>query len=433
MSKAGESQGEVVNPQGGSLSLGDPRWLAVERVLDSHTFRRSPRLKEFLRFVAERTIAGQPEQLTESAIGHLVFQRGDDYIPTDDSIVRSSARQLRAKLREYFDTEGRLDRWTIEIPKGGYAVNFEERDLPPLPSYTPTPPPEVHSPTGWRARRFVVALGITLLLSSLALNVWLLRKTVNDTSSRARLSLLGSLVMTSSHATQFIMDDYAFVLMHSAANRHLTLEDYAARAYVGEEFIPTHDPAFLRLWKLLSTRYLVSLGAAAAAEDALRAVPQQQKLLIRHARNIVPREFKQGNFILFGSPPNNPWAELFEDRLNFQKSPSGFINRHPLAGEQPAYNTQRSLNINSGTGYARLAFLPNSSGDGFILLLTGVNMVTSEAAAEYASDPARVAELLKITGAASVEKIPHFEVLLQTSAVDTTPKDVRVIAYRRLD
>jgi hypothetical protein len=221
--------------------------------------------------------------------------------------------------------------------------------------------------------------------------------------------------------------------MNSAAKNPFTLEDYASRSYLGRDRAASGDNALQGLWQLLSTRYLVSLGAAAAAEDALRTVPQPQKLIIRHARNMALREFKRGNFILCGSPPNNPWVELFEDKLNFQKTAAGFLNRHPRAGETEIYRPQNSLDINSGRGYARLAYLRNPFGDGFVLLLTGVNMVTSEAAAEFASDPARVTELLKVSGAARLDKLSHFEVLLQTSALDTTPKDVRVVAYRPLD
>jgi hypothetical protein len=447
--KTCESRGEGVGTPGDSPLFDhsatvrqDPRWPTVERVLDSATFRRSPRLKEFLRFAAEQTLAQHTEHLTEGEIARLVFQRPDNYIPTDDSIVRSSARQLRMKLREYFDGEGKHERWTIEIPKGAYSVQFREQAVTAAVPAVESPSISADTAVPRSSQRRWIRLGpagliagSALLLVSLALNLWLWRRTTEPglTMTPVRQTLLGSLVMNSPRVTQFIMDDYAFVLLSNAANHKATLEDYANRSYLAEDFIPTSDPAFLKLWNLLSTRYLVSFGAAAAAEDALRALPQPQKLVIRHARNLAPREFKQGNFILFGSPPNNPWAELFEDKLNFQRSASGFTNRNPLAGEKATYSTDKSLAINSGIGYARLAYLPNPPGEGFVLLLAGINMVTSEAAAEFAADPARVAELLKITGAANMNKLPHFEILLQTSAVDTTPKDVRVIAYRRVD
>ncbi|MDE3164359.1 MAG: hypothetical protein KGN36_01020, partial [Acidobacteriota bacterium] len=244
--------------------------------------------------------------------------------------------------------------------------------------------------------------------------------------------LLGSLVMGSARPTQFVMDDYAYVLMSDGAERASTLDEYANREYLKTEVAPTRDPAFLRLWDLLSTRYLVSYGAAAALQDALRAVPQQDRIIVRHARTMAAREFKEGNFVLFGSPPNNPWAMLFEEKLNFQKTDAGMVNRHPQPGEKPLYSPTRSFAANSGVAYARLAYLPNPQ-NGFVILLTGLNMVTSEAAAEFATDPKRIPEILRLTGAKTLASVPHFEMLLEISAVDTTPKDIRLIAYRKVD
>ena len=35
--------------------------------------------------------------------------------------MRGAARQLRLKLKEYFDDEGRTESLVIDIPKGGYV------------------------------------------------------------------------------------------------------------------------------------------------------------------------------------------------------------------------------------------------------------------------------------------------------------------------
>src|SRR5580700_9511255 len=78
---------------------GDPRWELVERVASSNVFKKSPRLRQFLLFVAERTIAGRSEEINEYEIGWKVFERGPNYNPVDDSIVRSAARQLRSKVK----------------------------------------------------------------------------------------------------------------------------------------------------------------------------------------------------------------------------------------------------------------------------------------------------------------------------------------------
>jgi len=47
--------------------------------------------------------------------------------PAIDAIVRVEAARLRAKLREYYDREGRTDPVRFELPKGGYAIRMEWR------------------------------------------------------------------------------------------------------------------------------------------------------------------------------------------------------------------------------------------------------------------------------------------------------------------
>ena len=94
----------------------------LEQLLESPTFRNSARLSRFLRVVVERTLEGGADNnLKESVVGVLVFDRPPDYDPKIDSIVRVQARQLRAKLQEYYSTTGMRDTVRFEMPKGSYA------------------------------------------------------------------------------------------------------------------------------------------------------------------------------------------------------------------------------------------------------------------------------------------------------------------------
>src|SRR5437868_7859608 len=99
----------------------------LERVASSRTLQRSARLRELLLDIGEHTLAGQPHQLTEQAIGVRIFGRAQSYNPADDNIVRSSVRQLRLKLKEYFENEGANETWVVEIPKGSYCTVFAQR------------------------------------------------------------------------------------------------------------------------------------------------------------------------------------------------------------------------------------------------------------------------------------------------------------------
>jgi TolB-like protein/Tfp pilus assembly protein PilF len=81
-------------------------------------------MRRFLRIAVERTLSGQTDQLKEFSIGHDVFDRGDDYDPRTDSIVRVEARRLRKKLRTYYEAEGLLDKIVIQLHPGKYIPTF---------------------------------------------------------------------------------------------------------------------------------------------------------------------------------------------------------------------------------------------------------------------------------------------------------------------
>ena len=110
----------------------------LERMLASTTFAASPRLRTFLHYVVDRALAGEGGQLKEYAIGADVFERGAEYDPRIDSIVRVEAGRLRAKLDEYYDGEGAADRVIVRIPRGSYVPQFETREVE-APVHTDAP------------------------------------------------------------------------------------------------------------------------------------------------------------------------------------------------------------------------------------------------------------------------------------------------------
>ena len=97
----------------------------LERILASPGFANADRASRFLRYVVERTMAGEGDQLKEYVIGRAVFDRGDDYDPRIDSIVRVEAGRLRSKIDEYYSGPGRGDGILIQLRRGSYAPAFE--------------------------------------------------------------------------------------------------------------------------------------------------------------------------------------------------------------------------------------------------------------------------------------------------------------------
>jgi adenylate cyclase len=112
----------------------------LKKVLSSRVFRHTELLSRFLRYIVEQSIAGHVECLKESVLGVEVFGRGPAFDPRMDPIVRVDARRLRAKLAEYYETEGREDAVILELPKGGYSPVFTWRDSLEKVAHQPSPP-----------------------------------------------------------------------------------------------------------------------------------------------------------------------------------------------------------------------------------------------------------------------------------------------------
>src|SRR5579871_5116535 len=139
----------------------------LERVLANPGFSRNERLTRFLRFVVERHLEGRDEELKESVIAVEVLGRSPDHDPKQDSIVRTEAARLRARLSEYYLGEGKDDPLVIDLPKGGYVPGFRQvaavaEITMPIPEPAPQP----------RQRRIWLAIGISCLAAALAAFGW---------------------------------------------------------------------------------------------------------------------------------------------------------------------------------------------------------------------------------------------------------------------
>jgi adenylate cyclase len=121
----------------------------LERILASPCFVQSQRQQRFLKFIVTETLAGHPDRLKGYTIAVEVFDRDVSFDPAIDAIVRVEAARLRAKLREYYDREGRTDPVRFELPKGTYAIRMEWRA--PESTLSPQESPDARAKTVERA------------------------------------------------------------------------------------------------------------------------------------------------------------------------------------------------------------------------------------------------------------------------------------------
>ena len=145
----------------------------LERILASKGFASAGRLSRLLRYIVDKTVAGEADQLKEYAVGIEVFDRDDKYDPRLDSIVRVEAGRLRGRLDEYYNGDGRSAAWRITLPRGGYVAQFEARPQQ-VTNPSTDPPTQPRSPAPARRRSWAtwpVTLALTAAVTAMV--VWL--------------------------------------------------------------------------------------------------------------------------------------------------------------------------------------------------------------------------------------------------------------------
>ncbi len=399
----------------------------VRQMAGSEAFRKSPRLRTMLQHIAECTLSGRAEELTETRIAEQVFGR-EDYHPAEDNIVRVSARQLRTKLREYFEAEGRSEPWVVTIPKGSYVAAFEKREG----ARSVVAPPDANQVRDLRKRARAWQAWAAAGMGLAVLVAWLW---VQNRQLRTALAAKGPVVHTlfdpfaqaGGAATELIVTDPALVLIRGVIHAQLTLEDYANRDYWALAAKGAPEEVRSGMLEALKDRQITSLADFRIAMEMARDYPGL-KLFLHHARNRQARDFdSDDNFVLIGSYWSNPWAEMFEPQLRFRLGKDSCFDDTAIGRRFCA----ATLLERSESGYARVAVIRNGSRAGKVLLIAGLNMESTEAAGEFFLDPQSVGKVLRALGAKSVAEIPAYEMILQTYNVGGTGRSAEIVAISR--
>ena len=436
----------------------DPRWQLTLRIAASGLLGRSSLLSDFLLYIVDRCIRGRKEEITEQRIGVIVFGRSEGYDPNDDNIVRSYARKLRKRIEEYFDREGREETLRLEIPRGGYTPIFSH--APPASSATdesiatgdvvPSQPGisqltipeslEVISPavqdSPSRVREpFRITLGMVLALLVgilLGVGIMLLKHSrLMESREEASSRMLWRQLFSRDRDTFIVPSDDGLVIMQRLIERPVPLTEYVNGNY--RSTVKTDgDPDAKEIIKLGGRRFtsVVDLDFAARLAQLKDVVPG--RMMIRYAHDLRVDDLRAGNAILIGSDEANPWIELFRPELHFRfrfdpdpDMPSGFVNLYPKPGEAAIYTTKGQ----EDRTYGIIAYLPNLSKTGHVLIVAGLNTAGTEAATAFLLDPSSMMPTLRRASAANGNLQP-FELLVGAGNVATNASTPNMVLER---
>ena len=144
-------------------------------------------------------------------------------------------------------------------------------------------------------------------------------------------------------------------------------------------------------------------------------------------------DLKDSNAVLMGSVFSNPWVELFPKNLNFafsyQPHPnqSVILNRQPIEGEHSEYVNDAAAP--SHLTYAVIALVPNLNDTGWVLIIEGLTMAGTQAAADVLFNHDAMRPFLDKAKLANGSLKP-FELLIETNSFGSNAPQAKIIASR---
>lgn len=379
---------------------------ALERILATSLFTHSKRYPTLLRHVVALTLDGRTGELKERLIGTEVFGRTPSYDTNQDPVVRTTAGEVRKRLAQYYQSEGRTDALRIDLPAGSYVPRFYAAQVaqPPASSLeadAPTSNASRMSPVGASPpapprrssrRLFASALVIALAVAVAAVYAWKRPAPATDTVAMVWAPLLAT--------TGPVL------------------------VAVGPSPWPVVDAGDLR------QRGLISLEAARSAARVIAFLERHGKQVdMKPVETVTLSTFRDQPIVLVGGF-NNPWTVRFSSQLRFglesgrDNSIYRIVDRqHPdTRGWVYSARTETSgAQVIDDYGIAARFVEPSSNQ--VVVMIGGLNRNGTAAAGEAITE----SRLLAALGA--IGPTTNVEIVVGITSINGSPGPPRIVAH----
>ena len=415
----------------------------LHRILESKCFGNSPKKTRFLEFVAEQTFLGNGDKLNEYLIGVEVYERGVDFNPQRDPIVRVQAYEIRRLLKKYYDEDGKKSVLRMDLPSGHYVPIFTrsaDRGALAEDALAPAIGPEKQEfPRKYWAlvvSLVVLCAVLAMLLLSERMNRRSLQSQVQPSALPDSLQWFWQPFLPPSEAPLITIPNHP--LLRAAHDG-----DSAQTVASGHEIPKSSLPEFrdtIHFRELKRFVFVPSLTDFTSVGETLGVVnlcemfsSVGQKCLVQQSRLVNLDEIKENNAILLGG--NQAWSgRVFLNVEGFHFQSGVILNRNPEPGEQAVYKPEFDPVTNQLTrDYAVVLMLPNETKEKRVLLIYGIYTQGSQAAIEYLTNPTSMAELRTTLQNLSPDhkSIPsYFQLLLTTTVENAVPGKSSLVAVR---
>jgi len=421
----------------------------VDNIVRSDHFRNSEKLSIFLRYICTKYIEGTAGQLNEYLLGLEVFERKPGFSPSEDSIVRVRAHELRRRLKEYYAAQGQTSRIRITLPKGHYAPEFVRADDlgqdagsaaladEELSQANQASSPAVSNPmpAGPQTRRPMSEAGESFHSLEKARELYafygeLLGK-LNERDPQLTLinlsnpKVMFSFACGSPSPPGYLGRPSVPITPQLAAHLPANTNDVALPFGTGKPLYhflhPTDDE-------------YTGMGEAVCAFHLGRLLQiLDRPVHITQARFLTWDKASRDNLIILGLPLMNAWADANLAAPNFRFVSASWRNTQPQPGEQESYDSELESRPGPAgfTDYGIIFMQPLPNGNR-VLLLAAASSYGTLGLGEFFCNPDRmrpVYEALKTR--ASNKQVPStYEILIKIRIRDNLPIDTSVVACR---
>jgi hypothetical protein len=409
----------------------------IEKILASRSLHSSDSLRKLLRYLADHSLKNSGAAPKEYQIATEVFGRRGDFDPHLDSMVRVQVARLRAKLAEYYASEGAGDVMEVGLPKGTYALTYHERAQTAQPDRMAAPGPvapllaPVVAPRPLSVR-WVATLMVFSVLVAGALAVAIDRLILRQTAEAHSAEKAGAVAVVAP-AIRTFWD--GFLAGHEQPWVVFSNAHFVGRPDSGMRY---YDPK--RDSKALTLDHYTGVGEVLAvhALDGLFAQLHQQ-LRVKRGSLFSLDDAKNTDLIFIGSPSENltlleiPTTKQFifqEKQCCSRTGDVEIINVHPANGEMKEYLASPSNQILT-EDYAVVALVSGLDASHSVLILAGTTTIGTQAAVEYVCQQNSLERLLRGLGVSKAPELKPFEAVIHVKVVRGVPVNSELVALHK--
>lgn len=368
----------------------------LERLLASSYFSHSRRFPAFLRYVVERTLSGDAEELKERTLGIDIFGKGADYDTATDPIVRVTAAEIRKRIALYYQEKGHEQEMRVALPPGSYIPQFRLAEAEPAETAQAAGAQEIPSETRHGPRRWAIWSAATA-----AVLVCAVLLTIAVRPRRAAVDPFWGPVTGPGDAVLFCVADqpgYKSITLRDAADptHAVTLQDTVTAVVIDD---------------LSTLTKITGVVQAAGRRYSLRGASETSLMDLRNGPSVIIGAF------------DNAWALRLVRPLRYHFANDAGMTRFGIAdarqGDKVLWSVDRAVQLatNNYRDFAIVARFVDTTTGKPTVVAAGIGRGGTVAAGEFLTRP----DLLRSVLDRQPAGMQNIEVVLSTQIINGEP------------